>query len=213
MATTVCENCNRKTPTSSSKCVYCYVPINVDAEKNAEIMSDVREYKKCTSGHKNAVTEDYCRECPDNLMPGTFRMCRKCRKNEVPGDMQLCEDCAASEQDGPEKEPGKKVLEPLISLQPRIVCQSNPLFNPEIKSGDVIGREGDINTTCLNNDEVSNKHASFIKEGDAWFIRDEGSTNGTMVNWRPIAPHKKVPLSNGSVIVLADGIIFVFGMV
>lgn len=38
--------------------------------------------------------------------------------------------------------------------------------------------------------EVSRHHAKVYRKGDAWFIEDLNSTNGTVVNHRPITSHK-----------------------
>ena len=207
----VCNNCKKDTPDSSKSCFHCHEPIRGYEEKNAGTMPYMDKFKKCICGHENATTEDLCEICCAELNV-IYGRCKKCRK-EVSVDIELCEDCAVPEQYECEKSSEKKIFESPVPLQPKIVCQSNPLFNPEIKSGYVIGREGDINTTCLNNDAISRKHASFIEEGGTWFIRDEGSTYGTKVEWESITPHEKVFLSNGNVIVLADEIVFVFEMV
>jgi hypothetical protein len=43
------------------------------------------------------------------------------------------------------------------------------------------------NDVVLSDSNVSRRHAELRKEGAAWFVRDLGSTNGTVVNGKPIS--------------------------
>lgn len=173
---------------------------------------EIKKFKKCITGHQINLNDhtDSCFKCGEPINHEIYSLCRGCG-NEVLDGIELCERCSPSSKCGDKLE-DKKSAEPQRVLCPRLRCQSNELFNPEIKNGYVIGREGNINTTCLNNNAISRKHASFIEENGNWFIRDEGSKYGTKLNWEPITPHEKVPLKDGNVIVLADEIIFVFKM-
>jgi len=58
-----------------------------------------------------------------------------------------------------------------------------------------IGRTDD-SSVVLDDEELSRVHASFHREGDRLWILDEGSTNGTFVNGKPV-PLSGSPLSNG----------------
>ena len=52
----------------------------------------------------------------------------------------------------------------------------------------VIGRspESDVK---LTDSTVSRRHAQIVRDGDAWFVRDLGSSNGTKVNGTGITDH------------------------
>jgi FOG: FHA domain len=179
-------------------------------------MKNQSEFKKCEAGHHIALDDAkgtlYCREpnCNCDIVDKIYSYCSGCG-GEVK-DGELCERCRPSSK-CEEKLEEKKSAEPKRALHPRLECQSNVLFNPEIRNEYVIGREGNINTSCLNNVAISRRHATFIEESGNWFIRDEGSKYGTKINGGdPITPHEKVPLKPNDVITLADEIWFVFKM-
>jgi pSer/pThr/pTyr-binding forkhead associated (FHA) protein len=52
---------------------------------------------------------------------------------------------------------------------------------------------------CLADANTSRQHAAFVAEGSGWAIEDLGSTNGTLVNGKPV---DHVCLSNGDVVVV-----------
>lgn len=56
----------------------------------------------------------------------------------------------------------------------------------------------------IDDSTVSREHAAFVRRGDAWWVVDLGSTNGTSVNGRQAAEH---PLSPGDRVELGDAIV------
>ena len=46
----------------------------------------------------------------------------------------------------------------------------------------VVGRSTNCDVALPDDPFVSTKHARFYRDGDAWFVEDLGSTNGTLVN-------------------------------
>jgi hypothetical protein len=52
----------------------------------------------------------------------------------------------------------------------------------------LIGRSPE-STVKLTDSTVSRSHAQIVRDGDAWFLRDLGSSNGTKVNGTAIADH------------------------
>jgi transcriptional regulator with GAF, ATPase, and Fis domain len=61
-----------------------------------------------------------------------------------------------------------------------------------------IGREGHVvGPLALNDTEISRNHAAVQPEGDAWFLVDQGSRNGTFVNGARV---EKAALTDGTVI-------------
>ncbi|HEY6882088.1 MAG TPA: FHA domain-containing protein, partial [Polyangiales bacterium] len=51
---------------------------------------------------------------------------------------------------------------------------------------------------------VSDCHATIEREGDQFTLRDEGSTNGTKVNGKPLVPRRPRTLSDGDEITIAE---------
>jgi pSer/pThr/pTyr-binding forkhead associated (FHA) protein len=51
---------------------------------------------------------------------------------------------------------------------------------------------------------VSDSHATIEREGDQYTLRDEGSTNGTKVNDKPLVPRRPRPLTEGDEIAIAE---------
>lgn len=71
----------------------------------------------------------------------------------------------------------------------------------------VIGKANNqykVNFAINDNPRVSRKHASIIAQGNSYFIRDEGSTNGTYVNGRLLPKMVPQPLQNGDEISIYD---------
>ena len=62
-------------------------------------------------------------------------------------------------------------------LGKRFVLDRNPLR---------VGRGAD-NHIVLEGDSVSRRHAHFERRGNAWYVVDDGSTNGTYLNEEQIA--------------------------
>lgn len=71
-------------------------------------------------------------------------------------------------------------------------------------SGCIIGSDFSECNIVINNRTVSRKHAEFIAEGKKLFIKDIGSTNGTIIDGLTVKPYEKNELANGSFITLGD---------
>jgi hypothetical protein len=58
---------------------------------------------------------------------------------------------------------------------------------------------------------VSGRHANIVRRGDTYWITDEDSTNGTIVDGIFLTAHQSIPLRNGSQIQFGEtGPVFVF---
>lgn len=71
-----------------------------------------------------------------------------------------------------------------------------------------IGRGG--NVLDLEFSGVSRKHASVLYADGRFYLRDEGSTNGTTLNGEPIEANKNIPLKAGSEIGLGKRVLMTF---
>lgn len=71
----------------------------------------------------------------------------------------------------------------------------------------VIGKANNqykVNFVINDNPHVSRKHATILMQGSNYYIRDEGSTNGTYVNGRSLPKMVPQPLQNGDEISIYD---------
>ncbi|MEO8852068.1 MAG: FHA domain-containing protein [Allobranchiibius sp.] len=66
---------------------------------------------------------------------------------------------------------------------------------PLSDGGVLIGRNPEC-VLVLSDDFASGRHARVYRDGDAWFIDDLGSTNGTYIGDQPIGQH--VPMREGT---------------
>ena len=82
-------------------------------------------------------------------------------------------------------------------MKAEVYMEDDPDFRFALLDGLTIGREADINVSNLSGGKfVSRVHATFIKEGGGWFVRDENSKNSTFVNSVRIEPGVKHSLKN-----------------
>lgn len=77
------------------------------------------------------------------------------------------------------------------------------------KSADLTKRNSTIGRTRQNDiviprKTISGRHATIAYRENAYFLEDQGSTNGTRLNDTKIGAHKRVPLKNGDRIDFAD---------
>jgi hypothetical protein len=216
----VCIGCGKQTPDDGTLCEHCGARIGKKTIDEQSQASELKRYRKCPMGHKDEVDEVHCRaeNCGRELSKYIYTTCNKCG-SEIHDGTELCKSCAA-----PEKTlDGEKADEPAQPppLRPRLILASNQSIEIEIKDGDVVGdankesaslichNDNYIDIAFLKNKYISGKHASFSCQNGAWFICDEGSTNGTKVGLRPITPHEKVQVKSDEKIVLADEL-FIF---
>src|SRR5262245_24096188 len=78
----------------------------------------------------------------------------------------------------------------LITLQGPDAGRKYPLEG----NATVLGRQADC-TICLPNKAVSRQHAQIVREGDAYFLEDLGSSNGTLLNGARLNPRVRAPLA------------------
>ncbi len=73
-----------------------------------------------------------------------------------------------------------------------------------------LGR-GPTNDVILEAEGISKLHATFVEDGTAqWSITDAGTTNGTVVNEKPLAPRAMVNINDGDEIVFGNELTTLF---
>lgn len=75
-----------------------------------------------------------------------------------------------------------------------------PLAAPVVK----VGRDPQFCDFAVYDDFVSNPHFSIHQEGAQFYITDEGSTNGTLLNGAPLPKRQRTPLPPNAVIELGQ---------
>jgi len=77
-------------------------------------------------------------------------------------------------------------------------CTSEPDVFLSVKSGDIIGREGDVDLTELKDAEyMSRKHARFRVKHGRWFVENLSTKSFTYVNGRQVEPNKEQQVEPG----------------
>ncbi len=88
-------------------------------------------------------------------------------------------------------------------MKPKLYFEDDESFHFPLLDGLTIGREADVNVSRLKGSRyVSRVHATFVKGEDGWYIKDEGSSNGTFVNSVKVAPGAARKLGDGDLISL-----------
>ena len=68
-----------------------------------------------------------------------------------------------------------------------------------------VGRDSDFNDyAIIENRFVGHGHCHILCRGGEYFVVDDNSKNGTLVNGTPIVPGEEVKIKHGDVICLAD---------
>lgn len=88
-------------------------------------------------------------------------------------------------------------------MKAELYAEDDHNFRFALLDGLTVGREGDVNVSRLEGSKfVSRVHATFLKEGDDWYIRDEKSKNFTYVNSVKLEPGSKKVLKNDDLVSL-----------
>jgi predicted component of type VI protein secretion system len=77
-------------------------------------------------------------------------------------------------------------------------CTSEPGVLLSVKSGDVIGREGNVDLTKLKDAEyMSRKHARFGTKHGKWFVENLSTKSFTYVNGKQVDPNTQQQIEPG----------------
>lgn len=79
-----------------------------------------------------------------------------------------------------------------------------------LSENELLGRSARKSSLKINDASISEQHAELLWRGDAWRLRDLGSTNGTYVNGRPIE-RGEGHLLGGEEVSLREGDVLQFG--
>ncbi|MEM6453489.1 MAG: FHA domain-containing protein [Acidobacteriota bacterium] len=66
------------------------------------------------------------------------------------------------------------------------------------------------NDVIISVDTLSKVHGYFVHEDNTWQFNDHGSTNGSLLNNRPLEPGVRLPLKSGDVLVLGPDVALEF---
>jgi len=85
-----------------------------------------------------------------------------------------------------------------LSLQEGLLILVSPDGRAiEVRDGDVVGRTVVGREVLDIHEEVSRRHAQFVRSEGAWFVIDLNSSNGTFLDGKRVPPRERVPLRNG----------------
>ncbi len=77
-------------------------------------------------------------------------------------------------------------------------CTSQPGLSLEGGSGDIVGREGDIDVSTLKDaNYMSRKHARFHFKKGSWFVENLSTKSFTYVNGKQVPPETEVEILGG----------------
>ena len=128
--------------------------------------------------------------------------CPRCAVQQLPNTL-FCDDCGQEMRESAPQIKTKKLrlrcelLDShsfmIVPERPRLLIgrtdrKTNTL--PDIDLGAVGGREGG----------VSRRHAYLIRQGDALYLEDLGSMNGTFVNHKRLKAQRRTPIHPGDLI-------------
>jgi hypothetical protein len=110
------------------------------------------------------------------------------------------DDATAGAADTDEDDAPEGVRDPMLEVRTGVDAGSRLLLD----GGRVTAGRGSSCDLVVRDTTVSREHAAFVRRGDAWWVIDLGSTNGTRVNGLRAAEH---PIAPGDRIELGDVVV------
>lgn len=162
--------------------------------------------KKCLMcGHVNDEFEMYCVNCRASL-----ENVKAVAANQTSASPFTTIAEKTSPGAGNSAKAAPTVRLPVDTIHPlpeyaELNCVDDNGFTFQIASRAVVGRETDVNVSCLPRSEIiSRQHAGFYFENQRWYIEDLGSANGTFINGQKLSPRQKQEIFDGTKITLAN---------
>lgn len=134
--------------------------------------------------------------------------CRESLMNVAP-EAVLIKDQVPNKKEGtlPQEidKPGKSLDGVTKRLEPMLASVNQKEFVFSVRHMGVVGREGDINVSCLENSNyISRKHAMFFFSGAGWQLEVLTDTNPTYINGVLVPKGFKHSIKDGDKITLAN---------
>lgn len=169
----------------------------------------VKKCPKCTF-----INDEYAifctnPECKESLMNVTAVSAESLQKNEPEvrgtGDPVTATETATNNESAPGNVKNSKTVRLSHSPSAQLECLSQPGFTFKVIDQGIIGRQGNIDVSCLDKCiSISRKHAQFIYKEGKWYLQHLSKTNETMVNNFRVPERKLEILSDGDRITLAN---------
>lgn len=131
---------------------------------------------------------------------------------EVSPNQAFCASCGAALQ--VVQEQVVEVVPETIAVGPHLEVMQSGAHIPLVAQAELLvgrldevsGIEPEVDLTPHGGLDggVSRRHARLFYEGNAWFVMDLDSTNGTFVNGKEVAPKTRVPLHDGDKVTFAE---------
>jgi len=97
-----------------------------------------------------------------------------------------------------QKSMSAKETDQSLSLQEGLLILVSPDGRAiEVRDGDVVGRTVVGREALDIHEEISRRHAQFVRNEGAWFVIDLNSSNGTFLDGKRVPPRERIPLRNG----------------
>lgn len=94
-----------------------------------------------------------------------------------------------------------------VTSEPRLPAKltiygTSSLFSAECQIA--IGRHRKHNTVVISDKSVSREHAVIVRRAEQLFIRDKGSSAGTLLNWKRLASDEELPLRHNDILAFGE---------
>ncbi|MEZ4712545.1 MAG: FHA domain-containing protein [Caldilineaceae bacterium] len=96
-----------------------------------------------------------------------------------------------------------------VTSEPRFPAELELMSVPSARTDEseiAIGRHSKHNAVVIPDKSVSRQHAMIVQRGEKLFVRDNRSTAGTMLNWKPIHSDDEQPLRDKDILSIGEAV-------